>query len=258
MKGLKACLKKEWLECGRGKRLFVYFGVAAGMFLLSIGMVYLLDFVSSMVEGEGFSAVSYPLSLNGVLAMYNSNMLQIFSFVLIFTLMGCVSKEISAKKWVLPVCSGVKPSDMVLSKFIVQTGFATLAALVGFFLTAVFGALFIGKDLSFLTVLLKGGAMVIFLIFIAVLTISLSSLTKNSAIAAVVPIFVLMFLPLIFEVAKIAEYTPVMFYNYANAFLFDLELSAAEIAAASVSTASVLAALIALSVLLSDKYVKLI
>lgn len=256
MRGLHACLKKEWLECIRGKRIFVYFGVAIGMFLLSVGMIYLLEFISASFD-ENTVTNLYKVSLSGLTSMYNNNMLQIFSFVLIFTLMGCVSREIKAKKWVLPICSGLKPSDMIMSKFIVQTLFAITAAISGYILTVSFGALFMDIDMTFSVVILKGGAMVVFTIFIIVLTIGLSALTKNSAISAIIPIFVLMFLPLIFEVAKISEYTPIMFYNYACTFLFDIKLSTSQILSATFLTFSIILVLIILSVYLSNKFVKL-
>lgn len=250
-KQLKACLYKEFIEIVRGRRIWVYFLVAVGMAALNIFSVFLLKtLLSGDLIGMSFDSLSYFVT------SFNSNMYSTYLLVCVFMMMGLISAEIKTKKWVTPLFSGIKPSNMIYAKLIIHTLVILFCTVIAFLINAVAGAIMFTVDMSLLEIVLSCLYLSIITVYICVLTITLSAITKKSALAAVTSCVLIFLSSILVMFLKFMLYTPFVFYGFS--INTNLKLTTSQTVSAILTYVISAAALIFLSVFLNNKFKRII
>ena len=255
MNQLFQCIKKEFMQGFRKGKFWILLAIAGGFIVLNLITFYAMDALLRM-EGleemagmEQMAAMFAKTFRNGVM-YYVQYLNTYYLLVVIFLFMGCCSKEIKSRQWLLPVSSGIKSSNIVLAKYIAIGLTAVLTALIGFAANALICLLLFGNDgagaLSggeLLPVMLSVGVQVL---FYTVLTIALSAITRSAWAAALVPIGFLMLITGLFAQFDFSNYTFLAFNNVLTA-LSGEGISAVQWACAAGTTFAVMAVLIYLS-----------
>lgn len=218
---MKGCLKKEWLELVRTKKLLIYLAVAVGIVLMTIFLFFAMKMVDSIAgetEQLGGLLSMFDMTYSNSIFYYLSMMGTYFIIMVIIMTMRVVSKELEDKKWTLPICSGVKPSHMIASKLIVHT-----AVVIGTFIAAsllhlVLTVVFFSADISVGSMLFYYAMLLVFVVFMTVFTISLNAIIKKGWATCLISILTILFVSSIFGMIPIGDstlsaFSPFLFFD---------------------------------------------
>ena len=139
-----ACLKKDFLEAIRTKRLWYIIGISIGMVvLLAMSMVIINMANLESLTGQGDTALDEMLSIfnNSYLssmAMFGSFMGTYFLLVSVILFGMIIPKEIKNKQWVNPISAGIKPQYLIASKLIISVASVLFALIIGCLLHLIF------------------------------------------------------------------------------------------------------------------------
>lgn len=218
-----ACLKKEFLEAKRTKNFYMTFGIAVALALFGVFTLLTLSFIKEHISSEqlGEFAMFFQSNYATSFMYFAAFMSTYFMIAVIIFFCGAVSQEINKKQWILPINSGIKPSNLIAAKILSTT------------LIVVISYIFAALLHSLLTVLLieEGGYNVFFLIknhffllvfitFLTIMLVTLNAISKKRWVPVVVTLIVLIVLTELLNAIKIQGYslisfTPLNFYQIA-------------------------------------------
>lgn len=253
----KACLKKDWLEQIRSGKFFIFLALGVGIAVFSILSSFIVGTIMADVE---FGSEPMLEELNSMfskdyaasLTYFMSFMISYFTIILICMVMNVVGKEIKAKKWIAPMCSGVTPENMILSKIIVLSIVTLISVVCGCVIHFVFTVvLFDPTPLVGAATLLKSyGVFIVFALFTTVVAICINAITKKGWVAPLVMIGMLILGSSIMQSIQMAEgktfimYTPYAFYDLSMSVTSFSLMGTLEWVLASVTYVAVIALMI--------------
>jgi ABC-2 type transport system permease protein len=168
--------------------------------------------ISSMME----------ISLDAAMKKFFQDLFQITSLVIIFSLMGIISNEISEKKFNIPFSINKKASGVIIGKLIVYGTFVFISTSMGS-LIAFYYSNFIFDDTLEIFIVIKSVILYsIFYIFLISIIMCFSTFFKRTIFTAVFSIFVLYTSSFITNINKIEKYIPANLLNIANEFNNDI------------------------------------
>lgn len=218
-----ACLKKDFLEAIRTKRLWYIIGISIGMVvLLAMSMVIINMANLESLTGQGDAALDEMLSIfnNSYLssmAMFGSFMGTYFLLVSVILFGMIIPKEIKNKQWVNPISAGIKPQYLIASKLIISVASVLFALIIGCLLHLIFTLSYCNPDGSSVGVLFYGYAMnIIYILFLIICTVSISAIAKRTWVPWVIVIACMIFLPDVLNSITVggyglSAYTPFLF-----------------------------------------------
>lgn len=251
----KACFKKDFLEQIRKGKFFIFLALGVGIALLSLFSTLLISTIMKNVdlselgslagEFEGMFSNDYYASLN----YFMSYMISYFTIVIICMTMNAIGKEIKTKKWVAPICSGIKPEYMIFSKilvYLISVVISTVCAcLVHFVFTIILFepsvSLSIGKLFACY------GCFVLFIVFTIVLTMSINAITKKAWVSPTIMIVMLILGTSVMQTIDMGAgktfimYTPYAFYDLSYTVASFAKMGGLEWAIASLTYVVVIA-----------------
>jgi ABC-type transport system involved in multi-copper enzyme maturation permease subunit len=118
----------------------------AEMFTTSGGSEGVAELLQSML----------PNNVSGSVAMYAADMGMFYIITVIAITSGVVTKEIKKKQWILPVCAGIKPKNMLLAKYIVYGCLSMAATFLGYTVYYIVSLCFFDKDMGIMQFLVCG------------------------------------------------------------------------------------------------------
>lgn len=223
----KACFKKDFFEQIRTGKFFIFLALGVGICVLSILSTFLISTIMQNVdfsglgefagEFEGLISNDYAASLN----YFMSYMISYFTIVVICMIMNTIGKEIKQKKWIAPMCSGVKPESMILSKILVTTLAVIVSVIAACLIHFVFTIIIFepSKTLSIGKMFACYGCYILFMIFTVVVTMSINAITKKAWVSPTIMIIMLILGTSLMQTIKVAGektlimYTPYAFYD---------------------------------------------
>lgn len=223
----KECLKKEFLEEIRTKKFLKYCLYACGMVILALVVFAMMSMVSNFEtsgENDMMSMVKemFATTYQNYTMYFCTFIMTYFTLIYIIMIMNVIGKEISQNKWILPISAGILPENMISAKLIVKTlsiVCAEILAIILHFLTMI---LFFKSSATFGLgyVFLSYLGIILFTIFMAILTLSINAISKKGWVSALISISLLIVGTTILESIAVSgspliTYTPFLFYELA-------------------------------------------
>ena len=226
----KACIKKEIFEELRTKRFLRLSLLATAMTVLTAMIIGIMSLVSKLditvagQEADTITAIMQMFQPNyATFAMYfGAFMMTYFTIICIVMNMSVISKEIAQNKWILPISAGILPETMISAKLIVKTISVIVAEMVGIILHFLIAIICFEpiNDFGIGSLLLTYLAIIVFSMFMIVLTICINAISKKSWLSAALPIILLIVGSTTLESILVGStpmivYTPFVFYELA-------------------------------------------
>ena len=225
----KNCLKKEILEELRTKRFLRFVLISLGMVILTLMIIGVMSLVSKMdlsdsIKDDQMSALMpmFEPTFSNFSMYFGTFMMTYFNIVLIIMMMSVVSKEISQNKWVLPLSTGILPENIILAKLIVKTLSVVVAEILAIIVHFIFAITMFDAMPSFdiLDLLTSYLGIILFTMFVSVLTISINAVFKKGWVSAAISLTILIMGSTILEAIAVGGgtlicYTPLAFYEIA-------------------------------------------
>ncbi len=223
MKEFKACLKKDLLEQLRFKNLFIYLALSIGIAILSVVTVVILNTIMANMDfGEAGNILEgleqlFTNSYSTSLYYFMSYMVTYFAIIVICMSRNLIGKEIANKKWVAPMCSGIKSEKLILSKIIVTTLSVIVACICGFAIHFVGTILLFEADAvtTIWGLLAAYGCFTLFAIFTVAVTICINAIFKKSWVSPLIMIVMLILGTTVMQSVKLGSKTLIMYTPYA-------------------------------------------
>lgn len=229
--GVKACLKKEFIEAKRGKTFLSIFGMCLAFAIVAILYVVLMQFASTIIQTDNEELqILFQNFYGSSMGYFGVFVTTYFFIILIVMYSNTISKEVNSKQWILPINAGIKPKHLIFARMISATITVAISfiasAIIHFILTIL---LCESGGMQITNMLLAYVSMLIALEFITITTISLNAITKKRAITIIVVLLVYVLVSAIlsnFVIGKtgvtaitIADCTPFFFQNYPLTFM---------------------------------------
>lgn len=220
-----ACFKKDMLETFRTKRFWFMLGVALGMVALSAVVVVVLNLVANFLAEKAPITLVYMSSKTQVISFFMAFMSTYFVFIAIFMFCNMIPKEIRNKKWINPVSAGISPKNLFLSKLLVILITTVVTAFIACVVHFVFALIYVTpSEFNLLDLILQYLCLLIYIVFIMIVTICLGTITKRGLISGAVVIgatllftTVLQYIPI--GDARFLDFTPFLFWGQCSNFV---------------------------------------
>lgn len=226
MNRLGMCIRKEYIETKRRYKLYAFFGVPILLGFMVLASLILLPSLIETLPSEMFTTSGgsegvaelmqsmLPNNVSGSIAMYAADMGMFYIITVIAITSGVVTKEIKKKQWILPMCAGIKPKNMLLAKYIVYGCLSMLATFLGYTVYYIVSLCFFAKDMSVIQFLICGGIFSLAVLWISVLSIALSVISKKQWIAASSMIATALLTPDILYLFRFGRFLPTFMLTY--------------------------------------------
>lgn len=218
----KACLKKEFLETCRTKNFYIILASAVGMSLFAILTVVLMEFILSYMPLDDMGEFAMLFNNNYQISfMYFASFISTyFLIIILFFFCGSISQEINKEQWILPMNSGIKPSNLIGAKIISVKLMVFVSYIISAGIHLLLTVLFskpIG-DYGVTQLLLNYVYLLVFVLFITIMIVTINAISKKRWVPVVIVLITLILLPPILEVITIAgtplvSYTPLEFFQ---------------------------------------------
>ena len=222
MSTFKAYLRKEILESSRQYRYII---LAIGIIFFAISGPIMLKLLPSLMENQfqgnpELLALLFTTTRKVAMQGFIKDIFQIGTLVVVFTLCGILSDELTNQKFVFPYAKGGSPTAIVLSKVIHYSIIITAIIFVGFAANYYYSnLLFINEDVTFRNVLSSAAIVSLYYVFLIMLTIFFSSIVKKGIVAGIIVLGISYFTIILNDVKGIGEFLPYKLID--NARLFD-------------------------------------
>ncbi|MDI6605485.1 MAG: ABC transporter permease [Thermoanaerobacteraceae bacterium] len=218
MNTFKAYLKKEMLESWRQyKYLLLFIGVILFAILDPILLKLLPEILKSKINGDLASLTQ--IDMKSAVQNYMKDLNQISLLIVLLTLMGTVSDEMSSQKLVLPYSKGANLSSIVIAKILHYAVTISIFIIFGFIINYYYAVkLFSENIIAFKNVLISAALISIFYFFVIILLMFLSSIFKKGIIAVLLVLMLHVISALLVNIDKIAKFIPYNLLSLANSF----------------------------------------
>ncbi|MBN2853108.1 MAG: hypothetical protein JXQ23_10280 [Clostridia bacterium] len=171
-------MKKEILDGVRNYRfLIIFFALLFFAVLDPVMTKYILpEILKSQFDGmtPEMMAQMVDMTQRGAIVSYLGDAKEISSIVIVFVLSGLLARELTEKTLILPICSGKKFTEIVLSKIVVFGAFTMFTAIFTGFINFFYASILFTMDITSIWIILKSslimGIMLMFMISIILLT----------------------------------------------------------------------------------------
>lgn len=187
-------IKKEFID---GKRNFKFLVIFAGFLFFAIFDPIMNKFVLPQMLKSQFPGITPELmnemvdmTQRGSLRAYIGDVYQIGLLILVFTLCGLMAKEIKEKTLIMPICSGIKYKNIILSKLIVFGSVAFIAVLISTCVNYLYSSFLFGFDLPSIKPVIKAGVLQgLYMIFVISILIFIGTITRKSIVTGISTLF---------------------------------------------------------------------
>ncbi|MBC8059787.1 MAG: ABC transporter permease [Clostridiaceae bacterium] len=222
MSSYKAYLKKEILE---SKRQYKYIILAAGFLFFAIFepiMVKLLPEIlkSQLTQGSGdISALLPPMTRLTGMQNYIKDLFQILTLVIIFTICGGLSDEITTEKLIFPYSKGSLPLGIVLAKLTNYTLAVTSFTFIGFSINYYYSGLLLkGNAVAFSSVLVAATYLSIYYFYTITIILFFSSIIKKGILTGILVLIINYFSVAFIGIKAISKFIPYKLVEGASQF----------------------------------------
>lgn len=221
MKSFKAYIKKEFIEGIRTKKFLI---LAVGVLFFSLSDPILLklmpELLKSQMQGVDFSTF-IELSQKASMESYTSNLFQIFTLIMVISLMGIIFNELKEKTLTIPISMGCSIKGVVAGKLLVYGLYLLVLNVIGMIVVYYYSGIIFGfTHGSLLAAITSGLIYGIFFIFVLSILFLFSSLLKKSFTAGIATL-VLTYTMQVFKFNKnIWRFLPGKLLEEANYFKF--------------------------------------
>jgi ABC-type transport system involved in multi-copper enzyme maturation permease subunit len=167
---MKGSITKEWKYAVRSGKLLVLLG---SFLFLALATPLMYKFVlPAILEAQmgGVSSQEISVMMNmgqrGVIQSYIGDVFEIGSIVVAFSLCGLVAQEISENTLVIPLCSGKRFGEIIVSKLLVFSLVLILVHCISTFATYGYSGLLFSFEISTVPVLIAGLLQGVYMIFL--------------------------------------------------------------------------------------------
>ncbi|SDF11771.1 ABC-2 type transport system permease protein [Thermoanaerobacter thermohydrosulfuricus] len=218
MNTFKAYLKKEIIESWRHyKYLILLIGIVLFAILDPIILKLLPEMFKNEINGDLASLIQ--IDMKSAVQNYIKDLNQISLLIVLLTLMGTLSEEVSSQKLVFPYSKGANLSAIVISKILHYSVTLSIFIITGFAISYYYATtLFHNNVIAFNKILISSILMSIYYIFIITLLIFLSSILKKGIIAALLVLILHIVSSILVNIDKIAKFIPYNLISLANSF----------------------------------------
>lgn len=214
-------IKKEVMD---GKRNFKFLIILAGFLFFAIFEPVMNKFVLPEILKSQFRGITpemmnqmVDMTQRGSLRAYYGDVYQIGLLILVFTLCGLMAKEINEKTLIMPICSGIKYKDIILSKLIVFGSVAFIAILISTCVNYFYSSILFGFDLPSIKPVLKAGVLQgLYMIFVISILIFIGTITTKSIFTGVLTLILVYTLGFIGDLLNISRFLPSALINEAQ------------------------------------------
>lgn len=224
MNTFKAYLKKEIFESYRQYRYLV---LIAGIFFFAVATPIMNKLLPDILKSQmgsdkktlsALTALFHP-TIKYVLQNYIKDLFQIGTLIVVFTLCGSFSEEITTKKFVFPYAKGAIPKQIVLAKAVHYILVVTAIVICGFFINYYYTTLlFKGDAIPIDKIITSALYMCIYYVFNITLTLFFSSIIKKGIVSGIIVLVISYFSSLLNGVKAISKFSPYRLVATASSF----------------------------------------
>lgn len=218
MNTFRAYLKKEIIESWRHyKYLALLIGIVLFAILDPIILKLLPQILKSQINADLFSIIK--IDMKSAVQNYIKDLNQISILIVLLTLMGTLSEEVSSQRLVLPHSKGANLSAVVISKILHYAVVLSVFIIAGFVINYYYATtLFQNNVIAFDKVLLSSILISLYYIFIIILLIFLSIILRRGIISALLVLIFHIISAVLINIDKIAKFIPYNLISLANSF----------------------------------------
>lgn len=218
MPTFNAYFKKEIIE---SIRQYKYLILAIGIILFAMLDPIMLKVLPLMLKNKIPGDISALIKINFSTAIQNyiKDLSQISFLIVILTLMGILSDEISSHKLLFPYSKGLNPAAMVASKILHYSIVLIIFIFLGFSINYYYAdTLFKDNTIPFSKIMFSATLISLFYIYTVILLTFLSSLFKKSIAAAVALLIINFAASALMNIEKLSVYIPNKLIALASTF----------------------------------------
>lgn len=226
MNRFKTCIKKDFIEFVRSKKLGVAFAILISLMVLLLVGSKLIPWMVDVLRSQGdfladISSVVemldeiFPKDLQLNCAVFAADVGLFYTLVVIFLTFGIIPGEIKSGRLILPICAGYKKRELNASKLVVYSLGLSLPVFPAYLLYYVFaGMIFENNYLGGYALI--NAVILTFGVFAYVnMTIAFSILYKHKIANLFTMIGLAVVLPEIMARLPFGEYFPTHIYTFA-------------------------------------------
>jgi len=218
MTTFKTYFKKEIIE---SSRQFRYIILAAGIIAFAILDPFMLKILPYILKNQlsaDFSGL-FDISQKAAVMNYIKDLTQVGNIVIVFTLGGILSEEITSEKLVFPYSKGGSPLGIVTAKVVHYTLTVWIFTFIGFAVAHYYsGMLFEGEQVDFINILKSALLISLYYYFNITLVILFSSLLKKGIAAGFMVLGLNVVFSFLGNIKIVGKLLPGKLVDAANAF----------------------------------------
>ena len=206
MKGFGVLLAKELEELVRTFRVLLIFGV---LLSLAFGSMIALLFLPELLSLADEAAISLPeQQVTDALSSYDGNIIQIGLIIVVLVAMGSVARERERGTAILVLSKPVSTAAYVGAKIAAYAGVVALIGLVLGLLAVFYATRLFPGEADMGGAMAMVGTEIVYLAFLAVVTVASSCMTRSQFKAAAIAFFSLLSLTISANLPLVGEYLP--------------------------------------------------
>ncbi|HHV75068.1 ABC transporter permease [Thermoanaerobacterium butyriciformans] len=213
-----AYFKKEIIE---SIRQYKYLILAIGIILFAMLDPIMLKVLPLMLKNKipGDISALIKIDFSTAIQNYIKDLSQVSFLIVILTLMGILSDEISSHKLLFPYTKGLNPAAMVASKILHYSIVLIIFIFLGFSINYYYAdTLFKDNTIPFSKIMFSATLISLFYIYTVILLTFLSSLFKKSIVAAVALLIINFAASALMSIEKLSVYIPNKLIALASTF----------------------------------------
>jgi len=210
---MTSTLKKDFKDGLRNYRFLII--IAGFMFFALLtpimNKLILPEILKSQFPGMGEEAMSSMLVNTQVenIRGYMGDIFEIGMIIVAFTFCGSIAMEIKEYTLILPVCSGKKYSEVILSKMIIFGAALVLVSIVALLSNYLYSGILFGFETNGIMPILKAGLLQgLYMTFILSLLVLLGTFFRNQIVVGLVTLVTAYALRIVGNLLDINAFTP--------------------------------------------------
>ncbi len=221
MRTFKAYIKKEILESVRQYRYII---LAVGLVFFAVATPIMLKLLPKLLEGQlaGDLSSLFVVTRRMGYLNYIKDLTQIGFMVVILTLSGLLSDEVSSKKLVFPYSKGSSPAQLVMAKFLHYSLITAVLIMLGGAINYYYvNLLLTGDDVAFIKVIYSTAMAAMYFMINIALVMLFSSFVKKGILAGIATLVSSFGLAGLAQIKSLTDYLPYSLMSAASTYNFD-------------------------------------
>ena len=210
---MTSTLKKDFRDGIRNYRFLIIFAGFMFFALLTpiMNKLVLPELLKSQFPGMGEEALNSMLVTTQIenIRGYMGDIFEIGMIIVAFTFCGAIAMELKEYTLILPVCSGKRYSEIILSKILVFGLSLIIVTTAAIFSNYLYSGILFGFEINGVLPVLKAGLLQgLYMIFILSVLVFLGTLLRNQIIVGLLTLIIAYFSRLFGNLLDINEFTP--------------------------------------------------